>query len=262
MGIPLLAGRTFTTEDRATAVIVNKNFIERYLDGHSSVGARFKRGGGNILYEIAGVVGNTKNMTIGEEDQPQLYQPLMQIYNGRPQIQFLLRSATPPVTQLETVRRVLRRVEPGGGVEAGTMYSSIGLAFLPSQIGAVLMGGAGILGLLLAAIGLYAVTAYSVARRTHEIGVRIAVGATKTHVARLVLVESAQLLLIGSVVGLLIAFFVTKPLAMFLVPGLGPGDPLSFASVVVFLAATGVIATLAPVRRALRVDPTLSLRYE
>jgi putative ABC transport system permease protein len=262
MSIPLLAGRTFTTEDRATAVIVNKNFIERYLDGHSSVGATFKRGGGNTLYQIAGVVGNTKNMTIGEEDQPQLYQPLMQIYNGRPQIQFVLRSATPPVTQLEAVRRVLRRVEPGAGIEAGTMYSSIGLAFLPSQVGAVLMGGAGLFGLLLAAIGLYGVTAYSVARRTHEIGVRIAMGATKTHVARLVLVESARLLLIGSVVGLFIAFFVTKPLAMFLVPGLGPGDPLSFASVIVFLATTGVIATLEPVRRALGVDPALSLRYE
>jgi predicted permease len=262
MGIPLLAGRTFTSEDRATVVIVNKNFIDRYLDGQASVGATFKKGRGNTLYDIAGVVGNTKNMTIGEEDQPQLYQPLAQIYNGRPQIQFVLRSAMPPVTQLETVRRVLRRVEPGAGVEAGTMYSSIGLAFLPSQIGAVLMGGAGILGLLLAAIGLYGVTAYSVARRSHEIGVRIAMGATRTHLVRLALMESARLLLIGSVVGLLIAFFVTKPLAMFLVPGLGPGDPLSFASVVVFLAATGVIATLAPVRRALRVDPTLSLRYE
>jgi len=74
--------------------------------------------------------------------------------------------------------------------------------------------------------------------------------------------ESARLLLIGSAVGLLAAFFVTKPLAMFLVPGLGPSDPLSFAAVVVFLAVTGLVATLGPVRRALRVDPALSLRYE
>jgi predicted permease len=263
MGIPLLAGRTFTTgnRDEANAVIVNKNFIERYLDGQPAIGATFKWRG-NTLFQIAGVVGNTKNMTIGEEDQPQLYQPLAQAYNGRPQIQFVLRSATAPVTQLEAVRRVLRRAEPGAGVEVNTMYSSIGLAFLPSQVGAALMGGTGILGLFLAAIGLYGVTAYSVARRTREIGVRIAMGATRADIARLALMESAQLLLIGSAAGLLVAFFVTKPLAMFLVPGLGPGDPLSFASVVLFLAVTGLAATLGPVRRALRVDPALSLRYE
>ena len=264
MGIPLLAGRAFTAEDRdgEKVVIVNKNFIDRYLDGRPSIGATFKRGGGNTLYQIAGVVGNTKNMTIGEEDQPQLYQPLAQIYNGRPQIQFVLRSAMPPIAQLEAVRGVLRRVEPGAGVEAGTMYSSIGLAFLPSQVGAVLMGGTGILGLLLAGIGLYGVTAYSVARRTREIGVRIAIGATRADIARLALMESARLLLIGSTVGLLAAFFVTKPLATFLVPGLGPGDPWSFASVVLFLAVAGFAATLGPVRRALRVDPARSLRYE
>jgi predicted permease len=262
MGIPLFAGRTFTAGNRdANAVIVNKNFIERYLDGQPAIGATFKWRG-NTLFQIAGVVGNTKNMTIGEEDQPQLYQPLAQVYNGRPQIQFVLRSATPPITQLEAVRRVLRRVEPGAGVEVNAMYSSIGLAFLPSQVGAALMGGTGILGLLLAAIGLYGVTAYSVARRTREIGVRIAMGATRGNIARLAVMESARMLLIGSAAGLLVAFFVTKPLAMFLVPGLGPGDPLSFASVVLFLAATGLVATLGPVRRALRVDPALSLRYE
>ena len=163
MGIPLLAGRTFTAgnRDEANAVIVNKNFIERYLDGQPSIGATFKWRG-NTLFQIAGVVGDTKNMTIGEENQPQLYQPLSQAYNGRPQIQFVLRSATPPVTQLEAVRRVLRRVEPRAGVEVDAMYSSIGLAFLLRQVGAALMGGTGILGLLLAAIGLYGVTAYSV----------------------------------------------------------------------------------------------------
>jgi len=264
MGIPLLAGRAFNAADRdgAKVVVVNKNFVDRYLDGQPAIGATFQWGGGNTLYQIVGVAGNTKSMTIGEEDQPQLYQPLAQVDNGRPQIQFVLRSTTSPVLQLDAVRRVLRRVEPGAGIEASAMYSSIGLAFLPSQAGAVLMGGTGMLGLLLAGIGLYGVTAYSVARRTREIGIRIAIGATRANIARLALMESARLLLIGSAVGLLAAFFVTKPLAMFLVPGLGPNDPLSFAAVVVFLAVTGLAATLGPVRRALRVDPVRSLRYE
>jgi ABC-type antimicrobial peptide transport system permease subunit len=142
------------------------------------------------------------------------------------------------------------------------MYSSIGFAFLPSQVGAALMGGIGFLALLLAAIGLYGITAYSVARRTREFGVRIAIGATRVSIAAMVLTESAWLLLIGSAIGLLVAFFITKPLAMFFVPGLGTGDPLSFALVIAVLAATGSLATLGPIRRALRVDPVASLRYE
>ena len=118
------------------------------------------------------------------------------------------------------------------------------------------------LGLLLAAIGLYGVTAYSVARRTREIGIRIAIGATRPDIVRLVLTESARLLLTGSAVGLFIAFFLTRPLSIFCVPGLYAGDPLSFASVVLILAATGIAATLGPVRRAIRVDPVTALRYE
>jgi len=264
MDIPLLAGRDFTTGDRdgPKVVVVNKNFAGRYLDGRNAIGATFLWGEGKTPYQIVGVVAGTKNMTIGEADEPQLYQPLAQIDSGRPQIQFVLRSATPPATQLDAVRRALRQLEPGAGVEVATLYSSIGLAWAPSQVGAVLMGGAGILGLLLAAIGLYGVTAYSVASRTREIGVRIAIGATRASIARLVLTESAKLLLTGSAAGLFVAGFVTRPLAVFFVPGLGPGDPWTFAAVVGVLTATGIVATPGPVRRAIRVDPVTSLRYE
>jgi putative ABC transport system permease protein len=262
MDIPLLAGRVFTAEDRGgpKVVVVNKTFADRCLEGRSAVGVSFLWGA--EMFQIAGVVAPTKNMTIGEADEPQLYRPLAQIDQDRPQIQFVLRSATPPATQLAAVRRTLRQVEPGAGIAAGTLYSSIGLAFLPSQIGAALMGGAGITGLLLAAIGLYGVTAYSVASRTREIGIRIAIGSTRAGIGRLVLMESAKLLLVGLGVGLLIAFFVTKPLAVFFVPGLGAGDPWSFAAVVGVLTATGIVATLGPLLRAVRVDPASSLRYE
>lgn len=94
------------------------------------------------------------------------------------------------------------------------------------------------------------------------IGVRMAVGATRANIARLVVKESAKLVVIGSALGLLIAFFVTKPLAMFFVPGLSPGDPLSFGLVVLVLAATGLVATLGPMRPAVGIDPATSLRYE
>jgi len=270
MDIPLLAGRAFTAEDAAyvnardgrPVVVVNKNFVDRYLDSRNAIGTTFLWDEGKTPYQIVGVVAGTKNMTIGEADEPQVYQPLAQIKDDRPQIQFVLRCATPPAGQLAAVRRVLRQVEPGAGIEVSTLYSSIGLAFLPSQVGAVLMGGVGILGLLLAAIGLYGVTAYSVASRTREIGVRIAIGATQASIAHLVLTESAKLLLTGSAAGLAIALFVTRPLAALFVPGLGPGDPWSFAAVVGLMTATGIVAALGPVRRAIRVDPVTSLRYE
>jgi ABC-type antimicrobial peptide transport system permease subunit len=214
------------------------------------------------LTTVIGVVKGTKNLSIGEDDKPQLYQPLAQINTDPTRIQFVLRSFTPPVTQLGPVRETLRRIEPNAGIEVATLYSSIGLAFLPSQVGAALMGTIGLLGLLLAAVGLHGVMAYSVARRTRELGVRIAVGATRGDISRMVVLDSARLILFGSAIGVAIALFVTRPLAMFFVPGLSPSDPASFLAVLIALGATGLAATLGPTRRAITVDPVASLRYE
>jgi ABC-type antimicrobial peptide transport system permease subunit len=154
---------------------------------------------------------------------------------------------------LQAVRAALRRVEPNAGLEVETLYSSIGLAFLPSQVGAVLLGGIGVLGLMLATIGLYGVMVYSVGRRTREIGVRLALGADRRDIAFMVLASATRLILTGSAAGLLCAFFLVKPLAMFLVPGLQPGDPISFLAVAALLSVTGLAAA---------VDPMTSLRYE
>ncbi|PYT19729.1 MAG: hypothetical protein DMG57_44415 [Acidobacteria bacterium] len=213
-------------------------------------------------YRIVGVVEGTKTITIGEEPQPQLYEPLGQIDNDRLRIQFVMRSAIPPALQLDAVRRMLHRIDPMAGAEVETMYSGIGLAFLPSQVGAVLLGSIGVLGLLLATVGLYGVMGYSVVRRTREISIRIAIGATRRDVSRMVLLDSARLTLAGSAIGLFVALFLTKPLAMFLVPGLKPADPLSFGAVLMIMILTGALAAWGPVRRAMGVDPNTALRYE
>lgn len=118
------------------------------------------------------------------------------------------------------------------------------------------------LGLLLATIGLYGVMVYSVSRRTREIGVRLALGANRRDVAFMVLAGAARLILIGSAAGLLCAFFLVKPLAMFLVPGLRPSDPASFVAVAALMAITGFAAAWGPARRASAVDPMTSLRHE
>jgi predicted permease len=264
MSIPLLQGRTFTAADRGEQVVViNAEFVRQYLGGRQPLGTVFLWGrDGKTPYRIVGVAAVTKTLTIGEAPQPQMYEPLSQIDNDRREIQFVMRSAIPPGLQLDAVRRTLHRTEPMAGAEVNTMYSSIGLAFLPSQVGALLMGSTGLLGLLLVTIGLYGVMAFSVAQRRREIGVRVAVGASRGDIARLVLADSARLTLAGTVAGLLLAVLVTKPLAMFLVPGLKASDPMNYAVVAAAMVVTALAATCGPVRRALKIDPNVALREE
>jgi predicted permease len=264
MDIPVISGRPFSAHevDGIKVVIVNTAFVKRYLGHRNAVGTTFLMGPAKVVCQIVGVVRGTKSVTIGEGDLPQLFEPLTQIENERPHLQFVLRSTTPPAGQLAAVRATLRRVEPAAGLEVATLFSSIGFAFLPSQIGAVAMGSIGVLGLLLAAIGLYGVLAYSVIRRTREIGIRLALGATGRGICRMIFLEAVGLLAMGSLAGLAVALLVTRPLAMFLVPGLSPSDPASFGFVIVFLAVTGILASLGPVRRAMAIDPMRCLRYE
>jgi hypothetical protein len=264
MDIPLLQGRAFSPQDTGArpVVIVNDVFVRRFLGGRQPLGATFLWGPDRVPHTIVGIVRATKNMTIGEDPRPQLYEPLAQIRNDRTRLQFVVRSATPPAAQLAAVRQTLREAEPSAGLEVETMFAGIGFAFLPSQIGAALMGSVGALALLLALIGLYGVLTYSIARRTREIGIRVAVGATSKDVSTLVFADFARLLAAGIGIGLAVALLVTRPLAIFLVPGLRPTDPASFAAVIAVLGAAGVLAALGPVRRALRIDPLESLRCD
>jgi predicted permease len=265
MGIQILSGRTFAATDRGSekVVVVNRAFVEQYLGQRPPVGLRFGCWRGkDDQFRIVGVVEGTKNFSVGEGDRPQFYEPLAQVQSDRRRFQFVLRSSIPPVTQVAPVGRVLRGIEPAAGVEVATLSSSIGLAFLPSRVGAVLLGSMGVLGLLLAAVGLYGMMAYSVARRVQEIGVRLALGATRGDIARMILRESAILVGIGLAIGLAAALLVMRPLAMFLVPGLTTSDPATLLAVVAVLMATGLAASWGPARRATAVDPTTALRCE
>ena len=264
MGIPIVEGRDFLASDRGEhVVVVNPAFVQRYLGRRQPLGTVLLWGeNGDIPYRIVGVAQGTKTFTVGEEPQPQLYEPLAQIANDRQELEFVLRSAIPPALQLEAVRSTLHRIEPMAGSQVAPMYASIGLAFLPSQVGALLMGSTGILGLLLATVGLYGVMAYSVARRTREIGVRMAIGANRRQIARMVFRESAGVTVAGTAAGLLVALFLLRPLAMFLVAGLRPADPLSLAGVAALMLVTGLAAVWAPVWRAVQVDPSTTLREE
>ncbi len=260
MDIRILEGRTFLPTDRGEqkAVVINRSFARRYLGRRPPVGSVFLWGNdGKTPYLVVGMVEDTKNITLGEVDEPQFYELLR---GGENRVQFILRSAVPPATQLSAVRQALRRIEPAAGLEVQPLISAIGLAFLPSQVGAGLMGAIGLLGLILAAVGLYGTLVYSVARRGAEIAVRMAVGASRGDVARMVMIDSLKLIGWGSGVGLLAAYFITKPLAMFLVPGVKAADPLSFAAVAAVFVIVGLAAAVGPARRAAAIDPVIVVR--
>jgi putative ABC transport system permease protein len=173
----------------------------------------------------------------------------------------LVRSSRPEGL-VQPIAGALGELDPSAAVEVKPMRKALGFALLPSRIGAALLGSAALLGLALAAIGLYGVLAYSVARRTPEIGLRMALGANGRAVLKMILRESVRLVGSGVAIGLAVATFATRPLAMFLVSELSPTDPPTFLGVVGVLSAVAVVATLVPALRAVRVDPMTALRAE
>ncbi len=267
MGIGLKAGRDFTEADRAGAtavMIVNEAMAEKLFGGQPPVGhtVGWEMGGGRKVYEVVGLAGDSKYFTMGEERTAAFYTPWMQEAEHGVNLHLLVRSARAPEGLVRELRGALLEVDGTAAVEVRPMRSALALAFLPSKAGAYLLGSMGALGLLLAALGLYGVLSYGVSRRVREIGLRMAMGASPWRVARLVFGQSLALAGSGAAVGMAVALMVTQPLAMFLVPGVRPGDPLVYAGVGALLAMVAGAATLGPLWRALRVDPARALRQE
>jgi predicted permease len=263
MGIPVLAGREFLPDDRAGApgvVILNQSMGRLLFGEQNPVGhtLRFDR---DPPMTIVGVVKNSKYFSLGEKDLPAVYWPDVQSSRVAVNLNFLLRTHHPD-SICKDVNRALGAVDGTAAIEVKPMSRALGLALLPSRVGAVLLGSMGVLGLLLAAVGLYGVLTYSVNRRIREIGIRVALGARPGRVGYLVCRSSLLLVCAGLAMGGLLSYFAASPLAMFLVPELSPHDPVSLAAVVVTLLLVAMTATVPPAIRALRIDPMVALRYE
>jgi len=267
MGMRTVSGREFRrTDDRGAApvAIVNEEFVRRYFGGRDPVGRTMDLPGdsGAVPTEIVGVVTNAKHRTLGEATRAAVYGSLGQ-QNGDSRIVFIIaRTAADPSVLLTPMRRVIGQLDVSTAVEVRTMRSALAFAFLPSRVGAIVVGSLGVLGLVLAMIGLFGVISFGASRRVREIAIRMSLGASRASVIGLVLRDASFVAGVGMALGIAASLAVTRPLAAFLVDGLSPHDPLSYLGTVAALAVVAIAASWIPAWRAARVDPVVVLRHE
>jgi predicted permease len=267
MRIPLVAGRDFDsrdTPDSPSVVIVNRAAAEQLWPGRNPTGHHLMLPnipeGKRLNLEVVGVVGDSKYRNLLDPVAPAMYLPFAQGYRGHATL--ILRTAGAPGAMSASARRLLASLDPSvpvGGVT--TMREQESRSLYQARMIALLLGSFGMLSLVLAVVGIYGVSSYTVARRTQEIGLRMALGARPEEVLGMVLRQGAKLAGTGIAAGVLAALGLTR-LMRSLLYGTSTGDPLTFASMAVLLAAVAVAACYIPARRATRIDPITALRHE
>ncbi|HXX99985.1 MAG TPA: ABC transporter permease [Candidatus Limnocylindrales bacterium] len=263
MKIPLLEGRDFDLHDDLTSqkvMIVNQEFVRRFLANRSVLGRKVH--GWGQWFTIVGVAKDSKYHRVTENHQPYFYIPIRQIFRPEYGLTFHVRTSGPLGDAIGAIRREASAIDPALTIFAAEPMSEyIAASLFGPKIAASLLSVLSSVGLLLAAMGLYGVLAYSVAQRTREFGIRVAMGALPGDVLHLVLRESATLTLCGLVVGLILAAFSTRLVAS-QIYGISTLDPVTFGGVSVLLVVVAFVASYVPARRATRVDPIIALRYE
>lgn len=267
MGIPLISGREFTDADGAASpkvCIINEKLAQRFFAGRNPIGQHIARGAGNKVIpdvEIVGIVSNSKWDGARSDIVPFMYMPYSQnAHLGA--LTFYVRTERDPAAMAATLHSVIERLDSNLPVNnMRTLDEQVSDSMFNDRLVATLSLSLALLATLLAALGLYGVLAYVVARRTREIGIRMALGGQRADILRLIFGEGARLTLIGGAIGIIIALIATRWVASLLY-GLTARDPLTFAGVIVLLAIVSGAACYLPARRAMRVDPMIALRYE
>lgn len=268
MDTPFAAGRDFDERDNVKepkVAIVNEEFAKTFFNGRNPVGRAFRQEGGvgrpDDIYQIVGLVRNTKYFELRENFRPIAFLPSAQDENPQPSASFVLRTNGPPGEFYKAAAAAVAQVQPGATVDFSVLTAQIKESLMRDRLMATLAGAFGLLAGSLAVLGLYGVIAYMVARRRNEIGVRIAMGATRGRIIGLVLREAALLLAIGLVLGGALAAWAGKAAAALLY-GLTPRDPLTLGGAISLLALVALCASYGPAWRASRMEPMAALRDE
>jgi predicted permease len=264
LGIPLIAGREFTDADTTTSqkvVIINQTLARRFFAGRNPLGLHIARGTGTPDMRIVGVVGDSKWDNPGSKIGPFLYEPYAQDPNLG-ELCFYVRTERDPLSTAATLRGVMNKIDPNLPVNGmRPLTQQVTDSMFNYRLVAVLSVSIALLAALLAMLGLYGVLAYVVARRTREIGIRIALGGQPQDILRLVIGQGAAVTAIGGAIGT-VAALVAGQWVSSLFYGVTSRDPLTFIGVSVLLALVSAAACYIPARRAMRVDPMVALRHE
>ncbi len=264
LGIPLLKGRDFTERDTQAsplAALINQAMARKYWPDQDPIGARIS-GDGKNWATIQGVVGDVRQGGLGSEPVPEVYLSYLQDPFAWPYLTMLVRTSSDPLKLASPIQSAIWSVEKDLPISSiHTMEQIRSHSIAQPRLTALLLGVFAALALILATVGIYGVMAYSVTQRTHEMGLRMALGARASDVLALVVGQGMLLTATGIALGLLGAFAITRVLEKFLW-GVRPTDPVTFIAVSVLLAAVALLASYLPARRATEVDPMVALRYE
>ncbi len=261
--IPVLKGRNFTPQDRAGTpgvCLVNETFAHIYFPGEEAVGKILRNPDGTNPVQIVGVVGDIKHFGLDDEPEGYLYAPQLQMPSNS--VALVVRATGDPANLTAMIRREVQALDKDQPIyDVKPMAQRIGETTTPARLGSFLFGLFALVALTLAAVGIYGVMAYSVTQRTHEIGVRMALGAQGSDIARLIVGQGLVLILIGVACGLALALALTRALSSLLFD-VSATDPLTYAAITLLLAVVALVACYIPARRAMKVDPMVALRYE
>ncbi len=277
MRLPLVEGRDFTEQDNddkqsQAVMIVNQTFVKRFIGKGNPIGRRVF--GWGQWFTIVGVARDAKYHHLTEAPMPYVYYPFRQVYRADMKLAVYVRTAGNPNSAVPLLRNAVREIDPAVVIFDSAPLTEYMMASLYTQrVVASLLSVLGVLALLLAAVGLYSVMSYSVTQRTHEIGIRMALGAQRNNVLGMVLRRGLGLTLIGVMVGTGVVLALARSVFGGTIVGSSLGqrvsllgvsatDPLIYISAALFLVAIAALATYVPARRAVRVDPTIALRYE
>jgi predicted permease len=273
MQIPLQQGRFFTKEDTEHSppvIVIDETFAHQYFPNEDPIGKRINFGILEMEPEVIGVVGHVKHWGLDNETkfavQAEVYIPFMQLpdrfWTGPPQANVVVRTSAASLAMVPVIRESIKKMNSENVMyETETMEEVVAESLAARRFSMILLSVFAALALLLSSIGIYGVISYVVGQRTHEIGIRMALGAQRRDVLRLMLGEGMKMALLGVAIGIAAALGLTQLMTKMLF-GVSATDPTTFFSVALVLTVVALTACYIPARRAMRVDPMVALRYE